>query len=72
MCCATNRPNTVYQNKCRPDDLCVEGQTENLWRESCTDPTWKDPACLPLCISGICNNRNYDFDSWKRVFLTLT
>ncbi|KAH9909135.1 hypothetical protein F4778DRAFT_793154 [Xylariomycetidae sp. FL2044] len=23
-----------------------------LWRESCTDPTWESPACLKLCVDG--------------------
>jgi hypothetical protein len=58
MCCATNRNNS-YTNICRSDDLCIEtGTTEfpgsnHIWREGCTDPTWKDPACLKLCVSGL-------------------
>ena len=23
-----------------------------LWRGTCTDPTWKDPACLHICTTG--------------------
>jgi hypothetical protein len=23
-----------------------------IWRESCTDPTWKDPACIKLFVNG--------------------
>jgi hypothetical protein len=51
MCCATNRVASV--NKCRPDDLCFQEDLQEVWRESCTDPTWKDPACLHLCVDGI-------------------
>jgi hypothetical protein len=51
MCCATNR-NNAFINKCRPDSLCLEEATGNIWRLSCTDPTWKDAACLQLCTQG--------------------
>jgi hypothetical protein len=51
MCCATNRTN-AYVNKCRPDNLCWQVDGGVIWRESCTDPTWKDPACLQLCTEG--------------------
>jgi hypothetical protein len=53
MCCAINRSDG-YVNRCRPDDLCLEINTGVIWRESCTDPTWQDPACLQLCTSGLC------------------
>ncbi|KAI2639045.1 hypothetical protein GGS26DRAFT_371534 [Hypomontagnella submonticulosa] len=41
-------------------DLCGSGPSyglcgvtgTQLWRESCTDPTWKSPACLNLCTTG--------------------
>jgi hypothetical protein len=41
-------------------DVCGSGSTyglcgvtgQQLSRGSCTDPTWKDPACLKLCIEG--------------------
>jgi hypothetical protein len=41
-------------------DLCGSGSTyglcgvtgTQLWRESCTDPTWESPACLKLCTTG--------------------
>jgi hypothetical protein len=52
MCCATNEDIDV-KNICRPDGLCAEGTTNFIWRESCSDPTWKDPNCLQLCTSGI-------------------
>ena len=51
MCCATNRVG-VDKNTCRPDNLCYDLTTQLIWRESCTDVTWKDPACLELCVIG--------------------
>ena len=35
--------------------LCINTHIDNgtsLVREACTDPTWQDPACLNLCVSG--------------------
>lgn len=58
MCCATNRANRTDLNICRSDGLCLESGTSTypgkniIWREGCTDPTWKDPACLQLCVQG--------------------
>ncbi|KAF2667654.1 hypothetical protein BT63DRAFT_480588 [Microthyrium microscopicum] len=52
MCCATNRT-TANVNGCRTDGLCWEIETQNVWRESCTDATWKDPSCVKLCTAGI-------------------
>ena len=46
MCCS------VYDH-CRPDGLCTSGDGGLLWRESCTDRTWKSPSCASLCVSGI-------------------
>ena len=44
MCCRT-----ASGDECRNDGLCLKnGQ---LWRESCTDPTWKSEACIKLCVS---------------------
>ncbi|KAI4216010.1 MAG: hypothetical protein LQ351_001506 [Letrouitia transgressa] len=44
MCCQ----NTTYE-VCRPDGLC-DGSDNQIWRESCTDPTWKSPRCIKLCL----------------------
>ncbi len=49
MCCATN--NRAVPDTPRKDGLCQNGGT--IWRESCTDPTWKSPSCVKLCIDGI-------------------
>ncbi|KAI4161940.1 MAG: hypothetical protein LQ342_004388 [Letrouitia transgressa] len=44
MCCQ----NTTYE-VCRPDGLC-DGSDNQIWRESCTDPTWRSPRCIKLCL----------------------
>ena len=38
---------------CRGDGLCIPYDNGHLWRGSCTDPTWKDDACLQLCVEGL-------------------
>jgi len=53
-------------------DACGSGPTyglcgitgPQLWRESCTDPTWKDPACLKFCLD--------DKGKFKHVLLVLS
>ncbi|KAM7218995.1 hypothetical protein V8F06_005587 [Rhypophila decipiens] len=47
MCCSTQSFDT-----CRPNGLCYNEGAKLLWRESCTDPTWKDPACIKLCAGA--------------------
>ena len=46
MCCATF-------DQCRPDGLCFSGWDGNIWRDGCTDPTWKSPNCVKLCDTGL-------------------
>ncbi|KAI4090918.1 MAG: hypothetical protein LQ344_004446 [Seirophora lacunosa] len=48
MCCALNR--SSYPDQCLSNGLCGGGG--NLFRDSCTDPTWKSPMCLQLCTTG--------------------
>ncbi|KAL9037450.1 MAG: hypothetical protein Q9180_003707, partial [Flavoplaca navasiana] len=48
MCCATNNRETP--DLPRKDGLCND--PIGIWRESCTDPTWKSPSCVKLCIDG--------------------
>ncbi|KAL8897000.1 MAG: hypothetical protein Q9207_007440 [Kuettlingeria erythrocarpa] len=48
MCCATN--GRAVPDIPRKDGLCQNGAA--IWRESCTDPTWKSPSCIKLCIDG--------------------
>ncbi|KAL8885102.1 MAG: hypothetical protein Q9215_006987 [Flavoplaca cf. flavocitrina] len=49
MCCATNNRETP--DVPRKDGLCND--LAGIWRESCTDPTWKSPSCVKLCIDGV-------------------
>ena len=59
MCCATNR--TSFPDSCQDNGLCqslvpnsagTDIINQNIWRESCSDPTWHSPFCLKLCING--------------------
>ncbi|KAL0934905.1 uncharacterized protein CTRU02_209496 [Colletotrichum truncatum] len=45
MCC------NVAGDRCQPNGLCWNEEHKQLWRESCTDPTWQSHKCLKLCIS---------------------
>lgn len=52
MCCATG-PERTDPDVCVDHGLCHNSYYGNqLWRESCTDPTWKDPACTKLFLNG--------------------
>lgn len=48
MCCALNR--SSFPDQCLSNGLCGGGG--HVFRDSCTDPTWKSPLCLQLCIEG--------------------
>ena len=50
MCCRLK--DTVYPHRCRSDGLCIPNTNNKLWRGTCTDPTWENPACLHLCTDG--------------------
>lgn len=51
MCCALGRPSTSrFVDYCRSDGLCESPGSGDVYRESCSDPTWKDPRCLKLCV----------------------
>lgn len=54
MCCATGPGRTAGTlDTCMPDSgLCFNQYYNNYWRESCTDSTWKDPACIKLFVNG--------------------
>ncbi|KAL8992966.1 MAG: hypothetical protein Q9169_006698 [Polycauliona sp. 2 TL-2023] len=65
MCCATkNRPNVDTPRK---DGLC-QGDDGQIWRESCTDPTWKSPSCVKLCVAGI--NEKGEHQGDKDILIT--
>ena len=48
MCCGLNR--IRYPDQCLSNGLCSGGG--NVFRNSCTDKTWKSPLCLNLCTTG--------------------
>ncbi|KAL8775733.1 MAG: hypothetical protein Q9194_003682 [Teloschistes cf. exilis] len=48
MCCRTRD-----DDWCRSDGLCLNFQHGEVWRESCTDPTWRSPECVKLCVFGM-------------------
>src|SRR5258708_7701358 len=50
MCCAIGPGRDGTQDICLSNGLCSNQLV--IWRESCTDPTWKDPACLKLFVNG--------------------
>lgn len=47
MCCGTRG-----LDRCRNDGLCFDAPNNDMWRGSCSDPTWKSPACIKLCVEG--------------------
>ena len=53
MCCALGRTiNEQHQRNAWVMASCYQENNGELWRESCTDPTWQDPSCLKLCLDG--------------------
>ncbi|KAI4176690.1 MAG: hypothetical protein LQ346_007842 [Caloplaca aetnensis] len=63
MCCATN--GRAVPDIPRKDGLCQNNIA--IWRESCTDPTWKSPSCIKLCIDGINDEGDHRRDVDNRV-----
>ncbi|KAK6359091.1 hypothetical protein TWF696_000258 [Orbilia brochopaga] len=55
MCCFYTGDGSTLE-ACLPNGLCAgtssDGNGTQLWRESCTDPTWKSPNCLILCMTS--------------------
>lgn len=45
MCCGKG-------DTCRSDGLCNSVWYRGVFRNGCTDPTWKSPSCVKLCTSG--------------------
>lgn len=54
MCCAIGPGRVAAGNadNCIPGGLCYNERANLYWRESCTDPTWEDPACMKLFVNG--------------------
>ena len=52
MCCAR-------WDTCRFDGLCFTSfGSKEVFRDGCTDRTWKSPSCVKLCIDGICKQKS--------------
>jgi len=47
MCCRLN----YGADSCMANGLCAQGGSSNIWRESCSDSSWKSSSCLKLCVS---------------------
>lgn len=45
MCCGPG-------DECRPDGLCFSTSL-GLFRDGCTDPSWKSSSCIKLCNTGL-------------------
>ncbi|ERF76034.1 hypothetical protein EPUS_01367 [Endocarpon pusillum Z07020] len=63
MCCAIG-PLRGSPDNCFEDGsgLCYNknvGPYVHFWRESCTDPTWRDPACVELFTNSTTNEDNW-------------
>ena len=54
MCCATGPGRHAEGNadRCVEQGLCYSDALKLYWRESCTDQTWQDPACIKLFVNG--------------------
>ena len=54
MCCATGPGRVADGNAdiCVDQGLCYSSALGIHWRESCTDQTWQDPACIKLFLNG--------------------
>lgn len=46
MCCAN-------WDECRSDGLCFSNQSNLIYRDGCTDPSWESPSCVKLCNTGL-------------------
>jgi len=44
MCCRNS-------DKCLPNGLCQQAGSDIIWRESCSDQSWRSSACVKLCVS---------------------
>ncbi|KAF2788923.1 hypothetical protein K505DRAFT_378563 [Melanomma pulvis-pyrius CBS 109.77] len=51
MCCRTYEPGGFPVDVCE-GSFCRNSKTKELWRESCSDATWKSEGCVKLCVEG--------------------
>ena len=52
MCCRLWPLGDQTVDVCRSNGLCYNPGVGIIWRESCTDQTWKSPNCLKLCVGN--------------------
>ncbi|KAL2037662.1 hypothetical protein N7G274_009607 [Stereocaulon virgatum] len=53
MCCKLDRSVDANIDTCLPNGLCAPADNSRPFRGPCTDPTWKDPACIQLCTQAL-------------------
>ena len=53
MCCLLNPDSSQNADVCTSDGLCIPSYNGYLFRDTCTDKTWKDPGCLNICTTGL-------------------
>ena len=73
MCCAIGPDRLATDpDTCASNGLCLSYDGTTWWRESCTDPTWKDPACVQLYVNGQYDGEAGKFSSAKAMMHLLT
>lgn len=67
MCCAR-------WDTCRSDGLCYSnwnGGKHEVFRDGCTDRTWKSPSCVKLCLDGKCKQSSSSKPRFREVWYSL-
>lgn len=68
MCCAIGPARQSNPDMCTSNGLCLGPDGVTWWRESCTDQSWTDPACVQLYVNGTYDGRQ---NSGNDVSLTM-
>ena len=61
MCCAIGPARLSDPDTCTSNGLCFGPDGTTWWRESCTDQSWSDPACVQLYVNGTYNGLQSEF-----------
>jgi len=61
MCCAIGPARQSYPDTCASNGLCLSADGATWWRESCTDQSWSDPACVQLYVNGTFDGTESEF-----------
>lgn len=61
MCCAIGPARQSNRDSCTSNGLCLGPDGVTWWRESCTDQSWTDPACVQLYVNGTYDGRQSEF-----------